>query len=444
VTEDAVSLVQRHLAQGDLAAARAALDRIEDAALLACDFAACGPIFREAGFKYGESRLAGLYRQRYPNDVRRRLLGAETMIRLGAEDAALRELRDIAEMDDVRGAVERFWAACKSMGRLDVAEPVAERLAAAGALTQQLAIAFGFDLLERYDATSQKGLVARQLIDLRALCRGDSTAELRLVDACIRMRHMVIATDIMATLEAPPDAALTLTLYRAQCLSVTDFSAARRQIDALLAQADGDFRFWMKVTHAAEPLAGAETAIEAARRAMACALRPSQRTQAGQRIAQLYISAGKPGSAIPVLTELLDSPDAATPAAQDFAHLARSAGDTGLALRFADGWRAAAPETIAAQLTYCQFLIVAGRLREAEAALRRFLADRVADPLVSRKTYARLIGLAEKVDFSLLQDACAQAVRACPGDHAFKSQLTADPFLGRFYSEFQGQDTSPL
>ncbi|MBV8069056.1 MAG: hypothetical protein JO270_04075 [Acidobacteriaceae bacterium] len=164
-----MTAVEVALLSGGLNEAKSLMGSLSDVDLLSLNFLERWHLFRRTGFSYGEQRLGGLYRVRYPDNPFARLHGANSLIFVGEVERGVHELLEIERLPGAPDHIRTFISLYGQAGCLDRASEFRDRLGREGLLPISAQIRVSFDIIEVAKRLDIRPQMFRELRKMREL-----------------------------------------------------------------------------------------------------------------------------------------------------------------------------------------------------------------------------------------------------------------------------------
>jgi hypothetical protein len=436
-------LIKAALYAGDKQRAQDLLDSLSDEQLLQIDFIYSWEVFRRCGFDHGERRLGPLFPRKYPDSTFARLHGVNSLIKVRATSDAITELETLSERPDAAANLSNLLMFSIMLNRFDWASGQIAKHVARKTISGKERLQHGLMLAEALQERRRFKDVEREVVQLTELCRSDYSSALRVAELLIFVRQYEKALRLLDGIDVPaPDACLK-RLGQARCWAAINPKKAKKLRKALLGERDGGIVYWKKLMALGKPLIDCDATIVAGETYLGLATTPDDLVHGHHRLTLAHLENKDPKKALESLRYLLASAAAKSSRAEEFADLARKAGDVHLALGFARAWFGAAPESIMAHLRLCEALANCRERTALKPAILDACAVLEGGADLGESGYARLLDAAYAVDFLMVQKVARLAVRAFPENTDFARHISKDPFVNQFYGGPAPAETSP-
>lgn len=425
-----MAMVQLHLALGSVHEAEQAFASIADDHLLALDFASFWQIFRTRGFRFGEARLAPLFRRKYPENVFMRLHGVNSMIACESFGAALQELAELERLSGSSAHKAFFVKFYKQLDRADLAAGFLDTLAIHDDLIRPERVKLGFELVAMFKARGMRTETFRELTALNALCKDDTKFSIRLIDGFVSIGEYGFADRIIQTRLVSEEDKRAGEGYTILFQSKQDPFGAKERLLRLLQWQEGSPEFWLRLSHTAKGVSGLDAAMHACRNALR---RPNGRhVEARFRLSSLLFESGDRRQARLELRRCTEQPEIRLYEPQRFIDLSLKLGDPPLAAAFGDHWARTQPDDPAALLACASAHTRIGHLAEAEKAVRSLLGRPGSATPLDIAQFDALLDVAQHLPDDVLRRAGKAAITAFPAESRFRSAIDPDGFLAKF------------
>jgi tetratricopeptide (TPR) repeat protein len=431
-TPKSIAITENYLSVGSFVNAENVMASVTDADLQALYLPALWYSFREAGFLYGESRLAPLFKATHPDDVWQRLLGVNAMIVTGAKDAALEELQELAAMDGAFAHATNFMDFYGQLGRMDLAAEFMREISQNEALSKADRIRVGFDIASALAARTMRAALFRELSELSTLCYGDLDNTIRIVDMYLGIGEKSFARHVLEQLPEPAASAPLIRVYRLQLDPALEPAGMVAALRSMAREDIADPAVWMTLSRKAQEFLQPTLAIEMAQKAIAHSA--DYDTRARFRLAEVLAASGQHRPAAAEIETLLESDIAIRTLAQNLADLALACGRADLAVTAARRWLRTNPEHPHVQVMHCFYESKAGdgeALRHAVGALAE--KARAGLPL-SVEQFTMLLDSIRGKDYALERSVAEAATLQHPDIAEFQTLSKPDPFAAKFYN----------
>ena len=426
----AMQAVLRHLERGDTDAAAADMAVVTDTDLSVLDVPALWMQFREAGFVYGQGRLASFFKHHLTDNAGLRLWGVEWLIEQGQADAALAEMHDLLRIEGASLHIVHALYCYERLGKLDLAAAALDIVAKAphGSAPDQVRI--GFEVASFLQAHGMRGDLSRHLHRLGALCEGDLQLTIKLADCYLAIDERSFALDAFERLPEPAASAPMSRLYRVLLSPERHRPARQAALQPLRHETTTEWEFWFKLSYAADELDDLPLALEAARKALDNG--PADPVWLRIRLAQVLSASGQHRPAVAEIEALLPNDTAMKFSAQALGDAAIASGRPDLAVRACDRWLELSPEDVQAQVMNCVHSRTLGDAgRRHTAAGLAMQSVRAGSPL-TRQQFRLLVDSVGGVDSAWEAELAEAAMRHYPDDEEFAALARPDTFAARF------------
>jgi hypothetical protein len=429
-----LATVRMKIALGDLVAAEDTLQEVSDQELLKTDFRTVWSRFRASGFRYGEARLAPLFRQRYPDDVFLRQHGANSFVFLRDSENALAELEILEGMKGAAALSRDFIYLYRALERYDLASAFATRLEERAEISRIDRIKIGFDLLSTYRSRKMKPQARSELMQLAKLCIVDDSLGIQLVEAAIECEEFGLVGDILEKMPQLGQKHPVVEVHVARCLVDRDPLVAQERVGRLLNQQVEDHRYWYELSHLAGRMIGWSAALRACRKAVS--LSPEEmEIEYRHKLVFLLLGCGKKRQAAIELKRILIT-GATASFAGSFAEMALRAGDASLSEQFINRWIQAFPTDVSVRIWCCRVLTEGRQIRQASSCFEAAF-DLIKSSHSARLEDCRdLIKCGQSLHYALEKRAVCLALIHFPDSNEFKALAVSEreSFAAKFFT----------
>jgi hypothetical protein len=429
------------LSAADHATAARHLSAISDQELLQLDLLALWVKFRSAAFTLGETRLAPLFKQKYPENIFARLHGVNAWLALHEGDAASAELEALCGMPGASAHTVHFVDFYQRLGRPDEAARVARTLGHVTTLGGADRLRVGSELLQLYKKYAMRPAMFNELMVQAKLAAADEERLLALIQAALEIKSFSFIEYVMVQNPALQERHPVLKVYAVQCEAVREPFGASRQLEALFGSQVNSQDYWRVLSIAAEQMLGVNRAIEAADKWLRCARTELERMKAHARLAHLYTAGENARAALRHIKTIRDAGPVAAGMFGGLAKMALQNGNSKLAASLASACLAAETRDPALSLQCCQVLIQSRAIREAAAHIDTLVTRIERDLRLSRPQFSDLMTCCQAIDFRLEQRAVTLGARMFPDDPELQSLTSRSRNL--FAAKFFPAPTSP-
>ncbi len=419
-----------HLAAGELAAAESAMATVADGELRLLDVQAFWEPFRAAGFRYGEARIAPLFRACYPDNLWLRLRGVDSLITAGDDTAAVQELEALVALPGAFAHAGLFLAFHARLGRLDLSSAFAQAFAGDESLPKADRVRLGFEVAGALRAGGLRGPLFHELQRLAPLCVGDLALSTRLADIYMEIGERSSARDLLSQLPEPVLAIPLVKFYMIQLAPVLDRTEVIIELRSLNDEPSTDADYWIRFSYAADGYGDPALALEAVRKAMLHAPEPTVWLRI--RLAQVLMGAGQHRAALSEIERLTEDDQAVRFSGQTLGNVALACERPELAARIARRWVALSPDDMQAQVMLCVYQRAAGDLPGVHAAALvalRAVQDGAALTAAQFRLFADSVrGTDGALETELAKAAAAQH----PAEAEFRALAAPGAFAAKF------------
>ena len=427
-----IAITENYLSVGAFTDAEKIMAAVTDTDLQALYLPTLWFSFREAGFLYGEQRLAPLFKATHPDDVWQRLLGVNSMIVTGAKEAALEELQELAAMDGAFAHANNFMDFYGQLGRMDLAAEFMREVSQDEALSKTDRIRVGFDIAGALAARNMRAALFRELHELGNLCRGDLDMTMRIVDMYLGIGEKSFARHVLEQLPEPAASTPLVRVYRLQLDPALEPAGMVAALRGMASEDVADPAVWMTLSRKAQEFLEPALAIEMARKAVAHSA--DDDTRARFRLAEALAASGQHRPASAEIELLLDSDVAIRALAQNLADLALACDRADLAVTAARRWLRTNPEHPHVQVMHCFYESKAGDGDALRRALSVLVDKARAGLPLSVEQFTMLLDSVRGKDYALERSVAEAATLQHPEITEFATLAKPDAFAAKFYS----------
>ncbi len=416
---------------GDLGTAASLMGLIPDEALRQLGPHRYWPDFRRAGFDYGESRVAPLYKQCYETAVNVRLHGVNSMLRLKQTAAALQELREISALPGAKAEAHFFVEFYRQAGRPDLAAVHTEILCRDESRPLAARVRLALDQIGASRASGDRPLLFKQLRILDDIAGPeDEDVLLHLADAYLEIGEFAFAAAAASRVRRDSPRYAIAMMYPLHLLDRTDRAAAGLAVRKFMSGTSDDFHYWLKLSKVAGNITGLDEALIAAQRAMKT---PNvDPITGGLRLVEVLTAAERPRPALTELRKILSLGPRIADYGHGLAEWATRLEEPQLAADFSAAWLAKHPGDAHPNIVHLHYLSRAKSAAEVIPSIDALLRKIEHGLALTRDQFSFLLDIGSGVDRDVGRRCAALALRRFPADAQFQAATSPNSFEAKF------------